>query len=37
VKNEAGQIVRVLPIIYRVTFFFPLGQSKVENTNKEQE
>jgi hypothetical protein len=36
VKNEAGQIVRVLPIIYRVTFFFPLGgQSKEENTNKE--
>jgi hypothetical protein len=36
VKNEAGQVVRVLPIIYRVTFFFPLGgQSKEENTNKE--
>lgn len=26
VKNEAGQIVRILPIIYRVTFFFPIGQ-----------
>jgi len=26
VKNEAGQVVRILPIIYRVTFFFPLGQ-----------
>jgi len=37
VKNEAGQIVRVLPIIYRVTFFFPIGQQKEENKNKEQE
>lgn len=35
VKNEAGQIVRVLPIIYRVTFFFPIGQKKSETTAKE--
>lgn len=26
VKNEFGQIVRILPIIYRITFFFPLGE-----------
>lgn len=25
IKNQLGQIVRILPIIYRVTFFFPLG------------
>jgi hypothetical protein len=37
VKNEAGQIVRILPIIYRVTFFFPLGQKKEENKNSELE
>jgi hypothetical protein len=28
-KNEFGQVVRILPIIYRVTFFFPLGQKVV--------
>ena len=28
VKNQAGQIVRTLPIIYRVTFFIPIGSSK---------
>jgi hypothetical protein len=27
IKNEFGQTVRILPIIYRVTFFFPLGQN----------
>jgi len=27
-KNEQGQVVRILPIIYRITFFFPLGGSK---------
>lgn len=26
VKNQMGQTVRYLPIIYRVTFFFPLGE-----------
>ena len=26
-KNEMGQVVRILPIIYRITFFFPLGKS----------
>ena len=26
IKNEFGQIVRILPIIYRITFFFPLGE-----------
>ena len=26
IKNELGQIVRILPIIYRVTFFFPFGE-----------
>ena len=26
IKNEFGQIVRILPIIYRVTFFFPIGE-----------
>ena len=25
VKNELGQVVRILPMIYRITFFFPLG------------
>ena len=24
-KNEAGQIVKILPMIYRISFFFPLG------------
>jgi hypothetical protein len=28
IKNEMGVIVRTLPIIYRITFFFPLGGSK---------
>ncbi len=28
VKNQAGQIVRTLPIIYRVTFFIPIGSTK---------
>lgn len=28
IKNELGQVVRILPIIYRITFFFPLGTSK---------
>jgi hypothetical protein len=23
-----GQVVRILPMIYRITFFFPLGGSK---------
>jgi hypothetical protein len=27
-KNEQGQVVRILPIIYRITFFFPMGGSK---------
>lgn len=26
-KNDMGQVVRILPIIYRITFFFPLGKS----------
>jgi hypothetical protein len=26
VKNEFGQVVRILPIIYRLTFFIPLDQ-----------
>jgi len=30
VKNETGQVVRILPIIYRVTFFFPIGQKEEE-------
>lgn len=25
-KNQLGQIVKIYPIIYRVTFFFPLGK-----------
>ena len=25
IKNEAGQIVKILPMIYRISFFFPLG------------
>ncbi|MFN4952476.1 MAG: hypothetical protein ACK5F0_12720 [Flavobacteriales bacterium] len=28
IKNEMGQVVRILPMIYRITFFFPLGGSK---------
>lgn len=28
IKNELGQVVRILPIIYRITFFFPLGGAK---------
>ncbi|MFM1854531.1 MAG: hypothetical protein RL164_1849 [Bacteroidota bacterium] len=26
IKNEFGQVVRILPIIYRITFFIPLDQ-----------
>jgi hypothetical protein len=26
IKNEFGQVVRILPIIYRLTFFIPLDQ-----------
>ncbi len=26
IKDQNGQTVRILPIIYRVTFFFPLGE-----------
>ncbi|MEN9700101.1 MAG: hypothetical protein RLZZ301_1299 [Bacteroidota bacterium] len=25
IKNEYGQVVRILPIIYRLTFFIPIG------------
>ena len=28
IKNEFGQVVRILPIIYRLTFFIPLDQQK---------
>ena len=28
IKNEIGQVVRILRLIYRITFFFPLGGSK---------
>ncbi len=28
IKDEMGQVVRILPMIYRITFFFPLGGSK---------
>lgn len=28
IKNEMGQVVRILPMIYRITFFFPLGGTK---------
>jgi len=28
IKNEMGQVVRILPRIYGITFFFPLGGSK---------
>ncbi|MFM7594915.1 MAG: hypothetical protein ACKO4Y_01925 [Flavobacteriales bacterium] len=28
IKNEMGQVVRILPMIYRITFFFPLGGNK---------
>ncbi len=27
-KDELGQVVRILPMIYRITFFFPLGGPK---------
>lgn len=36
-KNQAGQVVRIFPIIYRVTFFFPIGQKKDENNSKDKE
>ncbi|MFM6935533.1 MAG: hypothetical protein ACKOXP_08825 [Flavobacteriales bacterium] len=26
VKNQAGQVVKILPIIYRITFFIPLSK-----------
>lgn len=26
IKNEYGQVVRILPIIYRITFFIPIDQ-----------
>lgn len=26
IKNQTGQVVNILPIIYRITFFFPLGE-----------
>lgn len=25
-KNEAGQVIRILPVIYKLQFFFPLGE-----------
>lgn len=28
IKNEYGQVVRILPIIYRLTFFIPIDQQK---------
>ena len=28
IKNSEGQVQRILPIIYRVNFFFPLGANK---------
>lgn len=28
IKNEYGQVVRILPIIYRLTFFIPIDQQE---------
>lgn len=30
IKDDMGQVVRNLPIIYRITFFFPLGGTKTK-------
>ncbi|NDB34390.1 MAG: hypothetical protein EB023_03385 [Flavobacteriia bacterium] len=30
IKDDMGQVVRILPIIYRITFFFPLGGTKTK-------
>jgi len=31
IKNEAGQIVKILPMIYRISFFFPIGGRSDKN------
>lgn len=33
IKNEMGQVVRILPMIYRITFFFPLGSKEKQMRN----
>ncbi len=34
IKNEMGQVVRILPMIYRITFFFPLGGKEKQRSNQ---
>jgi hypothetical protein len=34
IKNEMGQVVRILPMIYRITFFFPLGGKEKQRNNQ---
>lgn len=36
IKNESGQIVKYVPMIYRISFFFPIGR-KDKNSEKEEE
>ena len=35
--NATGQVVGYIPIIYRITFFFPIGKLKEETKNEEEE
>ena len=34
IKNEAGQIVKILPMIYRISLFFPIGGGGDNKNNK---
>lgn len=37
VKNEVGQIVKYIPVIYRISFVFPIANFKKETTQEEEE
>jgi hypothetical protein len=37
VTNEFGQVVKIIPLIYRISFYFPLGKKKSSTSAKTKE
>lgn len=37
IKNEVGQVVKFIPVIYRISFVFPIANFKKENIDEEEE
>jgi hypothetical protein len=35
--SQTGQVVKILPIIYRISFFFPIGRKNKKNIEEEME